>query len=209
MPLRPYSGLADRLIAQGIAPKHARRMADELSDHLADLAESDLLSPAQAAERLGDESRIERAARVLLPRAQRVPRPWLSLTLGPIFGTAIAIVVLGELAIFVGKAWGPTSSAHATWAMLAHAGISNLPIPIGAFGCWIAMRFRAPLSASWVGCLALALFAGSLDLGYQLPSATESGLVTVEWGAKWSFWRTTLPLVAWVGAWCTMNRLRH
>lgn len=78
MPERDFNALERRLLARGIAPRHAARMAEELAGHFEDLrlaAEAEGWEPEEASrvagERLGQEDAIAEAA-----AARRELRTW-------------------------------------------------------------------------------------------------------------------------------------
>jgi hypothetical protein len=100
MPQPRFDRLAERLLAAGIAPRHVRRYARELSDHYDDLVREETaagagreLAEARARARLGSEEDLAEAM-LSQPglRSLTARYPWAVFGLGPIALLALSVV---------------------------------------------------------------------------------------------------------------------
>ncbi len=100
MPQLRFDRLTERLLAAGIAPRHVRRYARELSDHYDDLLREEVaagagreLAEARALSRLGSEDDLAEAmlARPGL-RSLTARYPWAVFGLGPVALLALSVV---------------------------------------------------------------------------------------------------------------------
>jgi hypothetical protein len=100
MPQPRFDRLTERLLTAGIAPRHVRRYARELSDHYDDLVREEMeagagreLAESRARSRLGNDEDLAEAmlARPEL-RSLAARYPWAVFGLGPILLLALSVV---------------------------------------------------------------------------------------------------------------------
>lgn len=182
-----FDPLTERLLQEGIAARHARRVVIELREHWQDIVaelesagQSQEQAEAAADERLGSDDQFVECmlARHEL-RSWACRRPWLAFTLLPLLGFvavfALSIAVLiGTLNITRALAINPAASPALRWlsaALMANA-LWVAPLAAAGTGCVLAARQRAPSRWAVAGAVVIGLLA-ALTQGSVRFSATE------------------------------------
>ncbi len=212
-----FDRLRDRLIGEGVARRHVRRLLGELADHYEDAVRAGLAkgldtetATAAAWQRLGSEDEI--AASILaLPELRSLPArfPRTISAAGPILlwvGITIASCFL--LAGFThalqtfGLVPPPRTSIEPIWLqnllnVMAFAYLRVLPVAIGA---GIAFTFaRHLLVPVWTisGAVALSLLSGFLSYSLTFPTEVgQAGALQIGWAVSSVQLRSSLMFTA-------------
>ena len=165
-----FSRLSERLLRAGIAPRHVRRYARELSDHFDDLVREEKaggaareLAETKALSRLGHD---EDLAQAMLSRPElrslTARFPWAVFGIGPI--ALLALSVAGGLYLefwllhlpggiftyFTGQPPGPVTARLATQVYTVYNTliVYGAPLLFAWLFYWIGSRQRMP--AAWI-----------------------------------------------------------
>jgi hypothetical protein len=192
--------LRERLLRQGVAPGHVRRIIFELRGHRADLVselEADGLARAdaesQAATRMGSVAAVEASVLArpeLMSRARRVP--YLAFTLLPLlsylvlFALLIAALVEGFQLAEHGFGIAPGSSRLLAWLRTALIGAALWMAPVAAAGlaCVLAARRRAPLLWPLVGTVLIGLVGAVTQASLEWPTSAPRGVLSLGLGFR-------------------------
>ncbi len=211
-----FSLLAEKLLRSGVAPKHVRRLVEELECHLAALEQEEInagkpigLARTSARERLGSDEMLIRSASAtpeLLSWGAR--QPFLTCALGPLLAlviTGVAFLLLA--AAFIGGtqlvSWnsspsgGPPALIRGAFAVLLALVTYGAPIVCCAVLAWYAATRRASLAWAWLGITVTALLGASWNLDLHWPQGIVRGSI----GAGIGF-STTAPGLAAFAARC-------
>jgi hypothetical protein len=189
-----FNSLKERLLRNGVAPKHVRRTIAELKDHHTDLFSEALArghsveeAAPEASIRLGDEDML--AAEVIARpelRSFAYRWPWVAYGLTPIvlFVAGLAgLVVLLWLATkgsipdyytFV-RRWGAPDASRSPSGAIRLFYMLGVPLVLGGVCCVLAGRRRAALGWPVLGVVLLSIITAvhQLDVCWpQGPNAT-------------------------------------
>src|SRR3954468_11843921 len=164
---KPFEGLGEKLLREGVAPRHVRAYVAELREHLADLTEQECaagLAPPEALHRarvaLGDDD-ILAAAMLSRPgiRSLTARAPWLVLGMLPPLLMLLAMMVTLILLITIPLGLGTPLVAYRSGPLIVAAGNLLLPPVIAALFALVAWRQRlAPAWALAAAAVALLFF---------------------------------------------------
>ncbi|HLY56234.1 MAG TPA: hypothetical protein VKS60_11800 [Stellaceae bacterium] len=187
--LSPFDSLRERLLAAGIAPRHARRYVAELGEHLADLtAEEERAghgrrdAEARALLRLGtaDDLAAAMTARPEL-RSWSTRAPWAAYLVVPPAVLAIGFAATIGVIMAIVEYHRPAAGMHAVlpgWFGAAAGALTQfdtlvLPVLLGwSVGLAAAVRRVRP---SWpvIGMIALALVGAAVQFEVVLPAEPD------------------------------------
>ena len=236
MPQPEFENLRQRLLREGIAPRHVNRYLAELRDHFDDLVREEIATGKErscaeddARSRLGDESVL--AETMLQQPAMRsfVARyPWAAFVLGPIAMSvgALALTLAVELAVLthIGPIRNPNHLPPPEW-LLAGVGVWNslpsivAPIAIAGLLCFVGLRQRMPMPWVYLG-VAIACVLGAFqqltfsDNGYRGELDIASGFLPpfprdlIVLGIKRAFANVAVVAVAGLGLRALAQQLR-
>lgn len=173
------------LVRRGLPAGYARRTAEEIEDHRADLL-VDLSSAEEADERLGDLGVLARSiARDYRRRSWFGRWPVLSFAVLPPLllaaswaGVALALLGIGELWTWSGGAsgelWSPVEHARVAWAFTL--GLFAFIVPAGvAWSCSRLALRRSPSRAFvMTACLGIGLLNSLPHHDYRVDPADPS-----------------------------------
>ena len=173
--------LRERLLAAGVAPRHARRYIRELADHAADLSAEEQAkgsnvarAHAVALERLGS---VDELARAMLAqpgiRSWCARAPWAFFSLAPLtmlmlaYGVALLVLWTGWL-MFLPDAKVPFVRLPGGFGVV-YFGVGRMlyytaPVLIGWWCGAIAVRQRLSLAWPAVGTALIAILAASMQV---------------------------------------------
>jgi hypothetical protein len=181
-----FSALSERLLREGVAPKHVRRTVAELDAHRQDIV-TELRArgvPATQAEaesraRLGSDDTL--AACVLARpelRSWARRRPWAAFAIVPIVSFLAAFVLWVLTFILLVE----TLKSAFGMSLLERAGVRpiaeflfgvalwGLPVLIGGLCVWFAAVRRAGAAWPIVGVAVIALIAAATNLSLEWPA---------------------------------------
>jgi hypothetical protein len=177
----------ERLLREGVAPRHVKRYVMELRDHLADLVEREcnagLARPAAEAKAraiLGTESQLVQAMLDRgAPRSVAARAPWLAFGIVPILLLLALMVLLGAASFGWFAPYQDSPSAELPtsirWLGLVVTAVGSYGIgPLLALGCVIiAVRQRLASRWVWVGLALVALVSGPIGIHIDFLSAVD------------------------------------
>lgn len=177
-----FDALADRLLREGVAYRHVRRLIDELKDHHEDARRAELSAGAREADadvaawaRLGD---TEQLAENVLARPElhawsaRYPRLWggaapVTLWLGVVFAAMILMIgFIGGLRTIglIPEGGSPVLAAlQAPADVFIFIVVRALPVIIGAALVADALRQRTNLEWPNIGIAIMAIAGGGAE----------------------------------------------
>jgi hypothetical protein len=180
-----FATLRERLLREGVAPKHVRRTVAELEAHRQDIV-AELLArgvPAEQANadaraRLGSDDTL--AASVLARpelRSWARKRPWAAFTIVPVvsFLAAMAlwifafVLLVDTLKTTFGLALLELSGVRPVTEFLFGAAIWGLPVVVGAWCTWFAQTRRAGVAWPIAGVVVIALVGSVLNMSLTWP----------------------------------------
>jgi hypothetical protein len=208
--------LAEKLLRSGVAPRHVRRLVEELEHHLAALQEEETIpgksieqARASARERLGSD---ELLLRCVTARPQLlswgVRQPFLTCALAPLMAlviTAVAFLLLAAASIGTAHLiysssslqGGPPALIRAAFELLLALVTYVAPIACCAILAWYAATRRVKLGWAWVGIGLTAVLGATWNLNLHWAHGVERGSI----GAGIGF-STTAPALAAFAARC-------
>ena len=177
----------ERLLREGVAPRHVKRYVMELRDHLADLVDREcnagLARPAAEAKAraiLGTESQLVQAMLDRgAPRSVAARAPWLAFGILPILLLLVLMILLGTVSFgwFAPYRDFPPAELPASirWLGFATTAVGSYGIgPLLALGCVvIAVRQRLTSRWLWVGLALVALVSGPIGIHIDFLSAVD------------------------------------
>jgi hypothetical protein len=191
---KPFEAMGERLLREGVAPRHVRAYLTELREHLADIIEQECAAGGDAREalarahaRLGDDETLAQAmlsrrrVRSLTARA-----PWLVLGVTPVLLMFVALLLGLTVLIIVTS---PVMAFLPGWLkFIAFATVNLLLTPaLPALFAFLAWRQR--LSPLWplAGSVAILLLLLLGKLTYGFPGAPQGfhNAPTLMW-PQWS-----------------------
>jgi hypothetical protein len=193
-----FNSLRERLLREGVAPKHVRRTIAELQDHHTDLfaeafSRGCTLEEAgiEASVRLGDEDTLaaEIIARPELKSwAHRLP--WVAYCVIPpvlfVAGFIGAFLLLG-LSVQVdrysfARHWGSPDTSRSLVGAIRLVSMFGLPLFLAGACCFLAARRRAAVRWPVLGVIMMSIIGGASRLdacwphGPDVPGAVCLGL---------------------------------
>jgi hypothetical protein len=183
--VRRFESLCERLLIAGVRPRHVRRYARELSDHLDDLYTAERAAGYDEVEAmrraravLGNDDELAEAMIDLREfRSLTARAPWLVFGVLPPFFVVAAMLalaaVLAGVAVLYTQAYGDTAAVPTEFRFLAEVFslIANYDIgPLtGLLLAVLAVRQRIPILWERIG-IALAAFCFAFStFAIQLP----------------------------------------
>lgn len=177
----------ERLLREGVAPRHVKRYVMELRDHLADLVEREcnagLTRPAAEAKArtiLGTESQLVQAMLDRgAPRSVAAKAPWLAFGILPILLLLVLMILLGAASVgwFAPYQASPSTELPTSirWLGLAVTAVGSYGIALLlALGCVvIAVRQRLTSRWVWAGLALVALASGPIGIHIDFLSAVD------------------------------------
>lgn len=181
-----FAALSERLLREGVAPKHVRRTVGELEAHrqdiVAELRERGVppaQAQAEARARLGSDETL--AASVLARpelRSWARRRPWAAFTILPIvsfLGTlavwAVAFILMVEkLKSALGMSLLERSGVRPISEFLFGVALWGLPVIVGAVCVWSAAVRRAGIAWPVIGVAVIALISGAGNMTLEWPA---------------------------------------
>lgn len=202
--------LASELKARKVPPAYARRLLDELQDHILDLQEADMNQGTEAestidfAERLGDPKELAEqasAAHVYPTWAGR--HPWLAFVAWTPVLFLLSVAAFGLLLVGVATFFeGSTVATNPSLMQVVTLGgwaVAFLPAVVASL-LLCRMVGRSGRRKLWAlaACVLLAFLAGSLFVSCSPPySKPGTGNFTIGLGvgAGWQFAQAVAPLL--------------
>jgi hypothetical protein len=177
----------ERLLREGVAPRHVKRYVMELRDHLADLVDREcnagLTRPAAEAKAgtiLGTESQLVQAMLDRgAPRSVAARAPWLAFGILPILLLLVLMILLGAASFgwFAPYQNSPFTELPTSirWLGLAVTALGSYGIgPLLALGCVvIAVRQRLTSRWLWTGLALVALVSGPIGIHIDFLNAVD------------------------------------
>jgi hypothetical protein len=189
-----FAALAERLLREGVAPRHVARLVLELRAHFEDLVAEARAgglslpeSESRAAARLGTDEVL--AASILARpelRSWARQRPWLAFVLLPLLFLSLQFVLAMAAAVgvfaFAVRVLG-VSRLHPGSLPLICAAIQGYALwlaPLIAAGavCGYAARLRAPLLWPLLGGVLIALAGAMTNAGFDWSAAVPQGALS-------------------------------
>jgi hypothetical protein len=184
-----FWALRERLLREGVAPKHVRRTVTELEAHRQDIVVElrDRGVPAAQAEvearaRLGSDDAL--AASVLARpelRSWARKRPWAAFTIVPVVSFvaafalwAVVFVMLVEaLKSALGMSLLERAGVRAVAEFLFGTALWGMPTVIGGLCMWFAGARRAGAAWPVVGVAVISLTAAAMNLTLEWPAPPD------------------------------------
>jgi hypothetical protein len=180
-----FAALRERLLREGVAPKHVRRTVAELEAHHQDIV-AELLARGVPAEQASAEARVRLgsddtlAASVLARpelRSWARKRPWAAFTIIPVLSFAAALVlwivafvmVIDTLKTTLGMSLLEMSGVRPVTQFLFGAAVWGLPVAVGAWAVWFAATRRAGVVWPIAGVVVIALLGSVLNMSLTWP----------------------------------------
>jgi hypothetical protein len=177
----------ERLLREGVAPRHVKRYVMELRDHLTDLIEREChaglaLPEAESKARtiLGTESQLVQAMLDRgAPRSLAARAPWLAFGILPILSLLVLMILLGAASFgwFAPYHDSPFTDLPMSirWLGLAVTALGSYGIgPLLALGCAvIAVRQRLASRWVWAGLALVALASGPIGIHIDFLNAVD------------------------------------
>ena len=199
-----FDHLSERLLRAGIAPRHVRRYARELSDHFDDLVREETangagreLAEARALSRLGNDEDLANAMLAKPELRSLTARfPWAVFGLVPLaIPVLIAVAALyfeiwfsnhagGVYSYLTGQAPGPDTARLATQVFTAYNTLAVYVAPLlfaWAF-CWLGSRQR--MRPAWIitGVAIICVFGGFQELVFYDKGYVGGGVLSFQSG---------------------------
>ena len=203
MPQPRFDRLSERLLEAGIAPRHVRRYARELSDHFDDLVREEKesgagreLAETRALSRLGNDDDLAEAmlARPEL-RSLAARFPWAVFGLGPIALLALSIVggLYFEVWLIDHTSWimrglgltpGPVAARLATRIYTAYNTLIVFggPLLFAWLFAWVGARQR--MRSAWIvtGVILICVLGGLQNLIFYDTGCRGCGVLLIQSG---------------------------
>lgn len=214
---KPFDQLRERLLSEGVAPRHVRRYLNELADHLADLiAEEERTglsrteAESAALKRLGG---MDDLAKAMIGRMQfrswTVRAPWATFGVAPLLVLAgayfIALFILwsgwkmflpGAETPFGVRVSGPIYSLENIYFQTGRMIYFGAPIFVGWCMAMVAVRQRIKITWPAIGLVLVALIGCMVQVHATGPvAAGGAGHVSLSLGLG-SYFEGTLLYAA-------------
>jgi hypothetical protein len=202
---QPFENVRERLLRAGIAPRHARRYATELREHLADLVEQERASGHDAKQAqlravalMGNDAQLAQAMIDKgAPRSLAVRAPWAIFAMLPVMILLALIVAIGVLMahlLLPFSGVSPVDMPQGYRALVAGASVvaNYLIAPLLAAGCIaIALRQRLASAWVWVGLVLVALLGGVF--GFHMHTISSGGAIYSVMAVAYEHGHPSLP----------------
>jgi hypothetical protein len=204
MPQPRFDRLSERLLSAGIAPRHVRRYARELSDHFDDLVREETaagaareLAESRARSRLGNEDDLAEAMlsqpelRSLMSRF-----PWAVFGIGPIVLLAASVVGAlyleiwllnhpgGVFTYWTGQPPGPVTAKLATRVFTVYntLAVYGAPLLFAWAFYWLGSRQR--VRPAWIvtGVVLICVLGGFQELVFYDKGYVGGGVLSFQSG---------------------------